>query len=117
MGDSEGGLEELLEEDMEEDLEEDLEELLAEDLEEAILAADYFLEVTQEVLQATATRVVLGVSEVIMVEELVLEGLVGNLTNMTTDLIKVGSFYLMTFFKPLFCIVLDTYQVDIINPS
>ena len=47
-----------------------------EDLEEAIMAVDYFLEVTQE-----------G----IMVEELVLEG---HLTNMTTDLIKVGSFHL-----------------------
>lgn len=66
---------------------------MVEDLEEAILVADYFLEVTQEVLQVTATQVVLGVSEVIMVEELVLEGLVGNLTNMTTDLIKVGSFH------------------------
>ena len=63
-------------EDLEEDQEEDLEELLVEDLEEAIMVVDYFLEVTQE-----------G----IMVEELVLEG---HLTNMTTDLIKVGSFHL-----------------------
>ena len=62
MGDSEG------------DLEEDMEELLVEDLEEAIMAVDYFLEVTQEVLQATATLVVLGFWEGIMVEELVLEG-------------------------------------------
>ena len=83
MGDSEGGLEELLEEDMEEDLE----ELLVED----IMAVDCFLEVMQGVLQATATLVVLGVSEHIMVEELVL---VGHLTKTTTDLIKVGNFHL-----------------------
>ena len=51
-----------------------MEELLGEDLEEAIMAVDYFLEVTQEVLQATATLVVLGFWEGIMVEELVLEG-------------------------------------------
>ena len=38
------------------------------------MAVDYFLEVTQEVLQATATLVVLGFWEGIMVEELVLEG-------------------------------------------
>ena len=86
---------------------------MVEDLEEAILVADYFLEVTQEVLQVTATQVVLGVSEVIMVEELVLEGLVGNLTNMTTDLIKVGSFHQ---FNPIL-VVGKTYPVDIMNPN
>ena len=69
MGDLEGGLEELLVEDMEEDLW----ELLAEDLGEAIMVVDYFLVVTQEVSQATATQAVLGVLQGIMVEESVLE--------------------------------------------
>ena len=53
---------------------EDLEVLSVEDLEEAIMAADYFQDPTLEVLQATATLVALGVSEVNMVEEVVLEG-------------------------------------------
>ena len=74
MGDLEGGSEELLEEDLEGCLVEDLEELSVEDLEEAIMAADYFPDPTQGVLQATATLVALGVSEVTMVEEVVLEG-------------------------------------------
>lgn len=74
MGDLEGGSEELLEEDLEGCLVEDLEELSVEDLEVAIMAADYFPDPTQGVLQATATLVALGVSEVTMVEEVVLEG-------------------------------------------
>ena len=74
MGDLEGGSEELLEEDLEGCLVEDLEELSVEDLEEAIMAADYFPEATQEVLQATATLVALGVLEVTIVEVVVLEG-------------------------------------------
>ena len=63
-----------MEEDLEELSVEDLEVLLVEDLEEAIMAADYFQDPTQEVLQATATLVALGVLEVNMVEEVVLEG-------------------------------------------
>ena len=63
-----------MEEDLEELLEGDLEVLSVEDLEEAIMAADYFQDPTLEVLQATATLVALGVLEVNMVEEVVLEG-------------------------------------------